>query len=124
VVIYIGVTDIEMVSKTNKGNRIELMARKELEADGYLCDRKNSSRWASNDFFGLFDILAIGKHTKLIQIKSNRSDFYKARKEIQEWVNENKIKGVIFEIWLKEPRIAWRREKVKPQNPTGSVLTR
>lgn len=101
-----------MVNKTNKGNRIELEARKMLEAEGYLVDRKNHSRWVSNDFFGLFDILAIGKETKLIQIKSNRTDFYKARREIGLWMDKNKIKGVTFEIWLREPRKQWRRESI------------
>lgn len=99
-----------MVNKTNKGNRIELEARKLLQAEGYLVDRKNYSRWASNDFFCLFDILAIGKKTRLIQIKSNATHFYKARKEISEWLNENDIRDVCCEVWLKEPRKPWRKE--------------
>lgn len=105
-----------MVNKTNKGNRIELEARKMLKEEGYLVDKKNYSRWESNDFFGLFDILAIGKDTRLIQIKSNPTDFYKARRQIGLWMDKNKIKDVSCEVWLREPRKAWRQEKVKPQD--------
>jgi len=99
-----------MVNTHSKGNRAEKEARDILEADGYLTDRKNWSRYASKDFFRLFDILAIGPKTRLIQIKSNASDFYKSRKEIKEWLVENKIEDISFEIWLREPRKEWRKE--------------
>jgi len=99
-----------MVNKHNKGNRYEKEARDLLIEEGYLVDRKNWSRYASKDFFTLFDILAIGKHTRLIQVKTNASDFYKARKEIGMWLSENTIKGISFEVWLREPRKAWRKE--------------
>lgn len=105
-----------MVNKTNKGNRIEAEARKLLKDEGYLVDRKNYSRWESNDFFGLFDILAIGERTRLIQIKSNKTDFYKARRKIGLWMDENEIKDITFEIWLREARKAWLKEIIKPQN--------
>lgn len=105
-----------MVNKTDKGRRIELEARKMLEEDGYLTDFKPNVRWQSSDLFNMFDIIAIGKETKLIQIKSNATDFYKARREIGLWVDKNDIKDISFEIWLREPRKAWRCEKIKPQN--------
>ena len=127
-----------MVNKTNKGNRYELEARKLLSAEGYLVEKKNYSRWESNDFWGLFDILAIHptgevvhqeislgdtahaivskSKIRLVQVKTNRSDFYKARSKIQEWVDENKISGIDCEVWLREPRKAWRQEKVTSQD--------
>lgn len=98
-----------MVNTTNKGRRIELLARKELEKDGYLVEKKNASRWQSNDFWGLFDIIAIHpiqNITRLIQIKSNRSHFYTACKEIAEW---GKNKCLNCEVWLKENRKPWRK---------------
>lgn len=98
-----------MLNKTNKGNRYELLARKELEGWGYLTEKKNASRWQSNDFWGLFDILAIhpSGDVRLIQVKTNKSDFYKARKEIKKFVKEKKIDGVSCEVWIKEPRKEW-----------------
>lgn len=100
-----------MVNKRNKGSRIELEARKLLEGTGYLVDKKNASRWQSDDFYGLFDLLAIKSNdVRLIQIKSNKSDFYKARKEIKTWHKDHKIKGISFEIWLREPRKDWLKE--------------
>lgn len=103
-----------MVNKRDKGRRIELEARKELEAEGYLVDKKNSSRWQSDDFFGLFDLLAIGKEIRLIQIKSDRSDFYKARRAIGLWRDDIELnKCVKTEVWLREPRKPFRKETIK-----------
>ena len=112
----------KMVNKTNKGNRYELEARKMLKKQGYLVEKKNSSRWESNDFWGMFDILALKVdrlEVRLIQVKSNKSDFYKSRKEIERWMIENDVRSTkrfTCEVWLREPRKAWVCEKVKPQN--------
>jgi Holliday junction resolvase len=100
-----------MVNTREKGRRIELEAKKLLIKDGYLVEKKNASRWQSDDFWELFDLFAMKSNDfKLIQIKSNISDFYKARKEINEWLIEHNISGMSFEIWLKEPRKKWRKE--------------
>lgn len=98
------------MNKRSKGNRNELLARRILQESGYLVEKKNTSRWQGNDFWGLFDILAIHPTaaTRLIQIKSNLSDFYKARKEIVKWKEENNITNISLEVWLKEPRKEWR----------------
>ena len=105
-----------MVKKRAKGVRIELEAKKMLIEEGYLVEKKNTSRWQSDDFYGLFDLLAIGQGVRLIQVKSHISDFYKARRAIGLWMDANKITGVSFEVWLREPRKAWRCEKIKSQD--------
>ena len=95
-----------------KGNRRELEARKQLEALGWLVERKNRTKWASPDLFGMFDLLAIrGCEVLLVQIKSNKSDFYKARREIREWKSAQKI-SLPCEIRLKENHKEWRIEKI------------
>ena len=100
------------IDRRAKGRRIELKARKLLESLGYLVEKKNTNRWESPDFYGMFDLMAImSGTTRLIQIKSNPTDFYKARKEIKEWVKENKVK-VPCEIWLYEGRNNWRMEEL------------
>ena len=101
------------MNKHAKGTHYELVARKLLESQGYLCEKKNYNRWASKDFYNLFDILAIGENTRLIQIKTNISDFYKARKDIAEFVHTHNIKNVIFEVWVKESRKPWRCEVIE-----------
>lgn len=64
------------MSTRRKGNRSELKAVKELEADGWRVYRvKGSTKFNKNvDMFnGLFDICAKkGKYTKWIQVKTNR----------------------------------------------------
>jgi len=88
------------VNKVAKGNRIELKARKKLEAEGYLVERKNRSRHHSPDFWGVFDLIAIkGAGVRLIQVKSNPTDFYKARPEITTWKHANKV-ALPCEVWL------------------------
>ena len=88
------------INKKAKGNRIELLAKKRLMANGWLVDSKPNVRFQSPDLFGQFDLIAIkGGEVKLIQIKSNVSHFYSARKELKEWKEEYKIR-LTCEVWL------------------------
>lgn len=106
-------------NKSAKGQRYERKARHILEDEGYLTDFKIRSRYASNDFFEVFDIFAISKKDlKLVQVKTNISDFYKARKEVARWILKHDFEkiGINFEVWLREPRKPWRREIINPQD--------
>ena len=98
------------MSKRSKGKYYEKKARDLLSSQGFTCETKNYSRFQGQDFFNLFDILAVGSHVKLVQVKTNASHFYKARKDIAKWVAENNIRNVSCEVWLKEPRKEWRIE--------------
>jgi Holliday junction resolvase len=106
------------MNKHSKGKRREREAQLKLEAEGYLTERKPSTRWASDDFWELFDIIAIQPKTgevRLVQVKSNKTDIYRARYGITDWV---KSTGMVCpcEIWLKEDRKDWVIEWVnKPQ---------
>jgi Holliday junction resolvase-like predicted endonuclease len=101
-----------MVNTHNKGNRVEKLAIDKLKAEGWLCDRKNWNRYASKDFYGLFDILAVKEgDVRLIQVKSNASDFYKARKDISLWRIRNGI-WIKTEVWLYKGRGVWREESI------------
>ena len=102
------------MSKISKGNRIERLARDILRDQGWLVERKPRVRFSSPDFFGLFDLFALkGGQVRLIQIKSNASHFYTARKEIEKFVSEQKLdyNKVSYEVWLYEGRSIWRCEK-------------
>jgi hypothetical protein len=100
------------INKSRKGSRVELLAKKILQAQGYWVEKKNISQWQSPDFFGWFDLLAIrGAEVRLIQIKSNLSDFYKARKDIAKFELESGFK-VPLECWCYLGRSVWRQEKV------------
>jgi len=101
------------VNKHTKGNRRELEARKLLEAEGYLVEKKNFSRFSDKDFWNMFDIIALkrdGSEIRLIQVKSNISDFYKARNEIDDWILDNNVTNIKCEVWLKENRKPWRKD--------------
>jgi len=95
-----------------KGNRREREARKILESQGWLVDRKNRSKYASPDLFGCFDLIAIKQNqTLLVQVKSNRSDFYKARKQIAGWKQTHSV-TIQCQLWLKENNKEWRIENI------------
>jgi hypothetical protein len=104
------------INKRSKGRRIEKLAKDLLRNEGYLVETKNASRFQSDDFWGMFDILAVMPDTgelRMIQIKSNASHFYKARKEITDWAIGNGVTGFSCEVWLKENRKDWRYETIK-----------
>lgn len=105
-----------MVNTHLKGARRENAAKKILLETGWLVDKKVWSKYASKDFFNLFDLIAIkGNMMRLIQVKSNRSDFYGARKAIERWVESNHIypdMQISFEVWLKEDCKPWRCERL------------
>jgi hypothetical protein len=98
------------MNRRSKGKYYEKKARDLLKEQGFLCETKNYSRFQGQDFFSLFDILAVGKYTRLIQVKTNASHFYKARKDIKQWIVDNNVDNVSCEVWLKEPRKEWRIE--------------
>lgn len=102
-----------VVNTYRKGSKRELAARKQLEEQGYLVEKKNSSRWESNDFWETFDILAIkpdGSQIRLIQVKSSVTDFYTARTHVANWVKDNNISNIKCEVWLKENYQPWRKD--------------
>ncbi len=89
------------INKKSKGSRIELEFAKMLEEKGFIvwkpckCKRGSKSSITSNDILGLFDIIAVGSTKEdigvklfLFQVKSNKSDFYKARKEVKRFIGK------------------------------------
>lgn len=91
------------INRRNKGYRTEKSCRDILEFYGYATDTKNASKFNSNDFFYLFDVIAIKNNKqKYIQVKSNPSDAYSAKKPIIEFAEKYKLDTDVFdiEIWL------------------------
>ena len=105
------------MNTTAKGNRVEALAKKLLVKDGWLVETKNKPNFrvrtnATQDFWNEFDLLAIrGSETRLVQVKSNPSGFYTARKQIRKWVTDNNIK-IKCEVWLYIGRNKWRQESI------------
>ena len=109
------------MNKRAKGKRVEKQVSEYIESLGYEVWQPPNVKFQSNDIFYLFDLLAImnnpGFEDKqiakmlFIQVKSNISDFYKARKKITEWAKSKvsinnveymvivKLTGKRFRIW-------------------------
>jgi hypothetical protein len=104
------------INKRRKGKLAERKYRKQLESLGYLTEVKNYSRFASEDLYGIFDIMGImGSALLLAQVKSNLSDFYKARKEVAAWKKENGIKHtcqVVLYEGIRDKQEQWRIEEI------------
>ena len=93
-----------MVNKIRKGRRAERELAKFLEEEGgYMVWRPSWSRWSGKDIFKIADIIAVqksgwlkkrksyffgnAKHSPVIfiQVKTNRTDYYKAIKQMREF---------------------------------------
>lgn len=102
------------MSAAQKGLLTERRAKKLLIELGYEIDYKIRSRFNPNkDFFHIFDILAIKKKDFVgVQVKTNVSDFYTARKEMKAW----KVKyspPFRMELWLwLGAKGGWRKEEI------------
>lgn len=100
------------MNKRAKGARVEMLAQKKLEKLGWFVEKKVHTRWSPGDIYGQFDMIAVkGSEVKFIQIKSNQSNFYTARKSIASW---KKTTGVtsICEVWLYLGKSEWRIEEI------------
>ena len=86
-----------MVNKVAKGKQAERELAGLLESLGYETWRPSWNRYGSKDIFNIADIIAVRKKTGsaepfgdlpplfLIQVKTNRSDYYRARKQVKEF---------------------------------------
>lgn len=99
-----------MVNTYTKGNRVEKKCRELFEAQGWLTWKPSRAKYNSNDAFGLFDCILIrGEEVAFMQVKSQPTDFYQARKEIEKWIKENKVK-VFTLVSLYKGGNEWRIE--------------
>ena len=96
-----------------KGVRNELRCQRELESQGFvesdIVRVKRGKKGLKQDFFGLFDVLALTPdHGRmlLIQVKSNRCDGA-TRARIQEFVIPN---GCEKWIWIWRDNKGWDTE--------------
>jgi len=97
----------------NKGKRREREARSVLESVGYEVETPNATKFQREDFFNLFDIIAIHPKQKprLIQVKSN------VARGINGFASEvdEKIPTQYFRVqyWVCYDRKGWRVINVK-----------
>lgn len=93
----------------DKGIRTERKAREVLQSYGYMVEKKNWNRWESPDFWGMFDLVAVlGTTVRWIQVKSHKTDYHKAIRDVRAFVLENKNFKCPAEVWLYEGKGQWR----------------
>jgi hypothetical protein len=117
------------VNTTAIGNRTATKGKKELEREGFfVCAAKKGRAknyagfWFSygEDFFGLFDAIAIGKafDVRLVQFKTDagptgRGKTNVAKKDIEEWaapLDYHDAQDVTLEVWTWVKRKGWVKE--------------
>jgi hypothetical protein len=112
------------MSKVSKGRTTENRCKKIFVEKGYLVDKKVRTRFSSPDFFGYFDLLCVKEiDTVYVQVKSNKSDFCTAKREIKKWIIENNL-ALKAEIWLYEGRGKWKLVKADYSQLEMKVLKR
>jgi hypothetical protein len=92
-----------------KGNRVRLLAKKQLESKGYMVAIvENPQKYAiSKDAFGVADLIAIfpgesaisdaGRHTLLLQVTCGRPHVHKTYKE---FAAKYCWDGLLFQQWV------------------------
>jgi len=94
------------MSTRSKGNKNELRCQKALEAEGWLVQRCGYRRFAQNDFFSLWDCLAITeKETLFVQVKSNKRPYGKQLKKYTDFAE--KYNQFDYQIWVHVDRKGW-----------------
>jgi Holliday junction resolvase len=96
-----------MTNTRAKGCRIENLAKRVLESEGWLVYRVPASRmWQKEeDVFGLWDLLAVkGREYKFVQVKSNQR---RDMKPLQLFAKEHFNPFVRFELWVYKDRTGW-----------------
>jgi hypothetical protein len=91
-----------MKNPKRKGTRNEHKTIKYLEERGYACTRSAGS-------LGLFDVIAIRRHTKAIQVKSNRWPGQEEEGTLSSYAEDPAFNASV-EIWrwddyAREPRV-------------------
>ena len=97
-----------------KGSRVELKAKRQLEADGWIVEKvKYGGKFNKTvDFFGKWDLLAL-KDSKImfVQCKCNRKPTMKPYQEFKkryDWLNLIKM-----EVWVWYDRVGFDYIEVK-----------
>ena len=89
-----------------KGYRIELIAKKELEANGYSVMRSGGSK-------GIFDLCAYDfNHFRLIQLKSTKRDSYILKQTIRDIEDVEVPANCRKELWIHKDKKGFIRKEV------------
>jgi len=91
-----------------KGYQREKELRDTFNKHGWVTDFKPMSRYQSSDLLGRFDFVAVKEGViKWIQVKSTKSHYYKARKDIEKWMLKKGL-DIHAEVWFREDRGKWK----------------
>lgn len=89
-----------------KGRRNEYKAKQVLLDEGYLVEICNNQQYGSNDFFGLWDLIAVKKEEiRWVQVKTNRMPPPWVRDALSAFPGPGSKELWIFYDRKKEPRI-------------------
>ncbi|MDY6770009.1 MAG: hypothetical protein SVU88_03480 [Candidatus Nanohaloarchaea archaeon] len=107
-----------------KGQRREREAKELLEENGYRVSIAKNHRFGANDYFNLFDLLAVGPGpVKLIQVKANSArGITKTGKKASVFCPEDHVD---VEYWTCHDREGWRIQRLtrhSPENPAWETL--
>lgn len=99
------------LNKKKKGERKELLAKKQLEKEGWTvvfksCTVKRGPCFVGLDFADLFDVIGLDKHHKswkFVSVKhysSAQTKYPQHQQEIKDFATTHGLVGMIFELWL------------------------
>lgn len=111
------------LNKKKKGERKELLCKKELEKEGWTvvfksCTVKRGPFFVGLDFADLFDVVAVkDKNWRFVSVKhygSAQTKFPEHHAQIRKFRHEHGLDGMSFELWLwHKPRWTGRGKNKK-----------
>lgn len=103
-----------MVNTREKGNRNERKVENELQDKGYETTRMPHTRFGDNDFFNLFDIIAMkpGEKIRGIQVKTNSASGI--NKFCDECLDRVPLDFMTAEMWVVMDYKGKRVHKLQP----------
>lgn len=98
----------------SKGERREREARDVLREMGFRVEKCKNHRFGDNDYFNLFDLMAVHAFEKIkyVQVKSNATDG--ALKEIDGEAIDFPLRHCDLEVWICYDAEGWRVLRLRP----------
>lgn len=97
-----------MANSRQKGSTNERYAAEVLQSQGYITDKPNTAKFQRQDFFELFDVMAMHPQRKLlfVQVKTNGANgIVQFVKDVQEVVP---LEYVRVQYWVRYDGEGWR----------------
>lgn len=87
-----------MVKTVQKGDRMELKAKKIMESRGFVVEKVRKSRFFKGDLFGCADLICINKDRIIFIAVTNKSNKSRSKKRLRQFSKHPCV--ICKEVWV------------------------